>query len=239
MNISVSDAEVTVQGTEERRRRLDEALVDVLTQDRLRPHDAASLAGKLQFYSQAVTGRSHAAALRPLLRRAQLAGAGKDNHDWRLNSQLRQGIGLLRWSLRHAPPKTFPFLQEAHSVLYADAFFNLFEKNWKPADEDIPNWGRTPPETLRNGWGFVVTVICSRLRVRSVLVCSGVFDPPSIYIFLYARYRGTDHPFAGDERRDRQVHHHVRGQRARTPRSDHFTAGEQSRNFRSAQLGRE
>ncbi|CAE7199832.1 kanC [Symbiodinium sp. CCMP2592] len=46
----------------------------------------------------------------------------------------------------------------AHSVLYADAFFNLFDKDWKPSDEDIPNWGRTPPETLRNGWGFVVTV---------------------------------------------------------------------------------
>ena len=72
--------------------------------------------------------------------------------------QLRHGIGLLRWSLRHAPPKVIPFRQEAHSVLYADAFFNLFDRDWKPADQDIPSWGRTPPETLRNGWGFVVTI---------------------------------------------------------------------------------
>ena len=158
MTIAVTDKEVTVRGIEDRRRRLDEALVDVLTEDRLRPHEAASLAGKLQFYSQAVTGRSHAAALRPLFRRAQLAGAGRDNQDWRLNSQLRHGIGLLRWSLRHASPKSFPFEQEPHSVLYADAFFNLFEKDWRPSEEDIPQWGRTPPETLRNGWGFVLTV---------------------------------------------------------------------------------
>ena len=54
--------------------------------------------------------------------------------------QLRHGIGLLRWSLRHAPPKVIPFRQEAHSVLYADAFFNLFDKDWKPADQDIPSW---------------------------------------------------------------------------------------------------
>ena len=43
-------------------------------------------------------------------------------------------------------------------MVYADAFFNLFDKDWKPGDEDIPNWGRTPPETLRNGWGFVATI---------------------------------------------------------------------------------
>ena len=117
VTIAVADKEVTVRGTEDRRRRLDEALVDVLTQDRLRPHEAASLAGKSQLH-----------------------------------------ICLLRWSLRHASPKSFPFEQEPHSVLYADAFFNLFEKDWRPSDEDIPQWGRTPPETLRNGWGFVLTV---------------------------------------------------------------------------------
>eukprot|EP00439_Symbiodinium_sp_Y106_P038672 s436_g4.t1 len=140
VSISVTDDSITVQGTEDRRRRLDESLADVLTQDRLRPHDAASLAGKLQFYCQALRGRSHAAALRPLFRRAQLTGAGRDNNEWRLNGQLRHGIGLLRWSLRHAPPKVIPFRQEAHSVLYADAFFNLFDKDWKPADQDIPSW---------------------------------------------------------------------------------------------------
>ena len=53
VSITVTDKEVTVQGkgTEDRRRRLDEALLDVLTQDKLRPHEAASLAGKLQLYS--------------------------------------------------------------------------------------------------------------------------------------------------------------------------------------------
>ncbi|CAE7040028.1 kanC [Symbiodinium sp. CCMP2592] len=158
VSIVVNNDSVTVQGTEERRQRLDEMLADVLTQDRLPPHEAASLAGKLQFYCQSLRGRSHAAALRPLFRRSRLTGAGRNHQNWRLDGQLRHGIGLLRWSLRHAPPRTFPFQKEAHSVLYADAFFNLFDKDWKPSDEDIPSWGRTPPETLRNGWGFVVTV---------------------------------------------------------------------------------
>ncbi|CAE7807536.1 DNMT3A, partial [Symbiodinium necroappetens] len=54
--------------------------------------------------------------------------------------------------------RTLYFAPQPRSVVYADAFFNLFDKDWKPGDEDIPNWGRTPPETLRNGWGFVVTI---------------------------------------------------------------------------------
>ena len=39
--ISVAEDSITVQGTEDRRRGLNEALADVLAQDRLRPHDAA------------------------------------------------------------------------------------------------------------------------------------------------------------------------------------------------------
>eukprot|EP00439_Symbiodinium_sp_Y106_P011130 s7285_g1.t1 len=149
VTIAVTDKEVTVQGTEDRRRRLDEALVDVLTQDRLRPHEAASLAGKLQFYSQAITGRSHAAALRPLFRRAQLAGAGRDNQDWRLNSQQAVPYPENATSEAHASPKSFPFEQEPHSVLYADAFFNLFEKDWRPSAEDFPQLCVVAAEDLK------------------------------------------------------------------------------------------
>ncbi|CAE7232002.1 DNMT3A [Symbiodinium sp. CCMP2456] len=157
VDISVHADYVMVQGTSSRRQRLDADLVAVLTADRLPPNEASSLAGKLQFFCQALMGRSHAAALRPLFARAKQTGHGRDHSEWRLNDQLRHGIGLIRWSLHHASPRQLMFREQPRSVIYADAFFNLFEKDWKPSDEDIPQWGRTPPETLRNGWGFVAT----------------------------------------------------------------------------------
>ncbi|CAE7156089.1 unnamed protein product, partial [Symbiodinium necroappetens] len=158
VEISVHDSFVKVSGTAARRQRLDEDLVSILMSNRLPPNEASSLAGRLQFYCQSLLGKSHSAALRPLFRRAQLTGHGRDNQQWSLNKQLLHGIGILRWSLKHAAPRTLPFEPEPHSVVYADAFFNLFDKDWKPGDDDIPNWGRTPPETLRNGWGFVATI---------------------------------------------------------------------------------
>ncbi|CAE7826193.1 kanC [Symbiodinium sp. CCMP2592] len=125
VDIFVSHESVTVQGTEERRQRLDEALADVLTQ----------VARTLQLFGPCFA---------------------------ELDSQALVVIIAIGDSMdRFATGSdyyVFPFDKEAHSVLYADAFFNLFDKDWKPSDEDIPNWGRTPPETLRNGWGFVVTV---------------------------------------------------------------------------------
>ncbi|CAE7252601.1 kanC, partial [Symbiodinium sp. CCMP2456] len=136
VDISVHADYVMVQGTSSRRQRLDADLVAVLTTDRLPPHEASSLAGKLQFFCQALMGKSHAAALRPLFARARLTGHGRDNAEWRLNDQLRHGIGLIRWST-------------SRLATTAD--------DWRPSDEDIPQWGRTPPETLRNGWGFVAT----------------------------------------------------------------------------------
>ncbi|CAE7841029.1 kanC, partial [Symbiodinium necroappetens] len=158
VEISVHDDFVKVAGTAARRQRLDEDLVGILTANRLPPNEASSLAGRLQFYCQSLLGRSHSAALRPLFLRAQLTGHGRDNQQWSLNQQLLHGIGLLRWSLKNAAPRTLYFAPQPRSVVYADAFFNLFDKDWKPGDEDIPNWGRTPPETLRNGWGFVATI---------------------------------------------------------------------------------
>ena len=158
VEIPVHDNFVKVSGTAARRQRLDEDLVSILTSNRLPPNEASSLAGRLQFYCQSLLGKSHSAALRPLFRRAQLTGHGRDNQQWSFNKQLLHGIGLLRWSLKHAAPRTLHFEPEPHSVVYADAFFNLFDKDWKPGDDDIPNWGRTPPETLRNGWGFVATI---------------------------------------------------------------------------------
>ncbi|CAE7200466.1 unnamed protein product [Symbiodinium microadriaticum] len=158
VEISVHDDFVKVAGTAARRQRLDEDLVGILTANRLPPNEASSLAGRLQFYCQSLLGKSHSAALRPLFRRAQLTGHGRDNQQWSLNQQLLHGIGLLRWSLKNAAPRTLYFAPQPRSVVYADAFFNLFDKDWKPGDEDIPNWGRTPPETLRNGWGFVATI---------------------------------------------------------------------------------
>ena len=154
MNISVSDAEVTVQGTEERRRPLDEALVDVLTQDRLRPHEAASLAGKLQFYSQAA-------------RRSFARSSTSTTYSWRVQAETTTTGGSTAscdtasgcsGGLCDTPRRRPSLCRRLTQCSTRDAFFNLFETNWKPADEDIPNWGRTPPETLRHGWGFVVTV---------------------------------------------------------------------------------
>ena len=147
VTIAVADKEVTVRGTEDRRRRLDEALVDVLTQDRLRPHEAASLAGKSQLH-----------------------------------------ICLLRWSLRHASPKSFPFEQEPHSVLYADAFFNLFEKDWRPSDEDIPQWGRTPRR--RSGTVGASSSQCvDRLSSRTAPYLTGLRENfrPAEHIYICSR----------------------------------------------------
>ena len=151
--------EAVIQVTSDRARRLDDQLKQILLDDKLVPHEAASVAGKLQFVAQSLFGKSCAAALRPFYQRAQAARFRSSATGWTLNQGLRAAIEFLRLLLRQGAPRVVRFFVKERVVIYADAFFELGGSRYTLANADqAPDWGRQPPATFNNGWGFVVNL---------------------------------------------------------------------------------
>ena len=102
----------------------------ILLDKRLLPHEAASLAGKLQFVAQSLFGRASAAALRPLHQRAQAAQFRSTCKGWALNKALESSILWLRRRLQHGRLRIIEYHVTCSAVVYADAFFELGGQRW-------------------------------------------------------------------------------------------------------------
>ncbi|CAE7836892.1 unnamed protein product [Symbiodinium sp. CCMP2592] len=159
VSLSLGDLEATVAITPERARRIDNQLKEILLNNRLAPREASSLAGKLQFVSQSLFGQASAAALRPIYKRARGACFRSESADWQLTEGLKEALEFLRLRLRDSKPRVVRYEVAERAVIYADAFFELEGKRFKPSEiEDVPSWGNKPPAAFTNGWGFVARV---------------------------------------------------------------------------------
>ncbi|CAE7663318.1 rlmN1 [Symbiodinium sp. CCMP2592] len=126
-----------------------------LQSDSLDPMVAQRLAGKLNFLQTTMFGQAGAAAVRPIYSRGQaVAGSA----EVRLNSALRCSLKFLIKLLEASKPKWIPFCPtpDDHSVLYADAFFELGDSSFGLSDEPPQHWNNRSSCMYRNGWGFVV-----------------------------------------------------------------------------------
>ena len=135
--------------------RLRNQLEELLVCGQLRPRDAASLVGRLQFVAQSLFGQAGAAALKPFHRRAAAENHRRGGAEWPLGSALTSAIQWLVGRLQAPRPRTINFVVHDTAVIYADAFFEMGGRKWRPGDDyDIDNI--VAPSTFVNGWGCVV-----------------------------------------------------------------------------------
>ena len=185
VSLSLGDLEATVAMTQGRADRIDNQLQQILLDNRLAPREASSLAGKLQFVS--FFGQASAAALRPIYKRARGACFRSPTADWQLTEGLRDALEFLRLRLRDSKPRVVRYEVAERAVIYADAFFEMEGKSFRPSQiEDVPSWGRRPPATFTNGWGFV-----ARVGERTFFAAGSVpfwfarhFAPKRAYIYM-------------------------------------------------------
>ena len=157
MILDLGDNDVTVAMTPERAERIDNQLKQILLDNHLTPHEASSLAGKLQFVVQSLFGKASAAALQPIYKRAKAGHFWASRKDWQLTDGLKEALAFMRMKLQTSKPRVICYEVTERAVIYADAFFELEGKRYKTADHDeVPSWGNRPPASFRNGWGFVV-----------------------------------------------------------------------------------
>ena len=159
--------------------KVTKALHEALLTDSLEPEVAQKLTGKLNFLQTTLFGQVGSAALRPLYSRGhEMQQKAKCS----LNGALRCSIKFLIRLLGDCKPKWFPFASDAigHSVVYADAFFQLGDSKFGLSDEPPAAWHSRSSCMYRNGWGFVVRTSAG-VRFGSGSV------PPEVLSFFASR----------------------------------------------------
>ncbi|CAE7231016.1 unnamed protein product [Symbiodinium sp. CCMP2592] len=158
VQICLNEDEAVLSCTQARKDRMESSLVQLVLDNRLKPSEASTLAGKLHFLASSLFGKSSAAAIRPFHQRAQTRASADYKQGWTLNQALCDAIAFLRYSFAKNVPRVIKFFVQGRSVIYADAFFQLGDERFSFRNmDDAPDWGRTPPAAFANGWGFVAT----------------------------------------------------------------------------------
>ena len=158
--LELGDGVAQVKCAPARSARVDSELLRILLDDKLQPTEAATIAGKLQFFAQSLFGKASTAAIRPFYQRAAADWTCRNQKGWKLSVGLKSAIAFLKHCFQHSPPRTVNFEDgSSRSVIYADAFFQLGDQLFKIKDADsAPDWGNSNPSAFLNGWGFVARV---------------------------------------------------------------------------------
>ncbi len=153
VSLSFMDDCITVAPTAARVQKMTSAIQQCLHTDLLSSHDAETMAGKLVFLSTTMFGRMGRAATKPIYGRQYFTVRNR-----KLTHALRDALTAWLHVLSTSPPRAVPWhLPDGHcNFLYADAFFDLGDKRYRPSDEDIPTeWQPRSAKDLHNGWGVV------------------------------------------------------------------------------------
>ena len=135
---------------------LQHAIQQALTNDRLTPHEASRLAGKLAFLTQAVFGSVGLSAIQPLYARSHDTTSENDDT---LSAGLRSSLKAIQHMLLNVTPRFIPFMVEERlsAMIFADAYVKVGETHDKaghiPVDLPLP-----PDVRDDNGWGYVVRI---------------------------------------------------------------------------------
>ena len=156
VDVHVQDDGVTLSPTTRRVQKLQHAIQQALTSDRLTPPEASRLAGKLAFLRQAVFGSVGRSAMQPLYARSHDTTAENDD---KLSAGLRSSLKAIQHMLLNVTPRFIPFMVEERlsAVIFADAYVKVGETRHKaghiPVDLPLP-----PDVRDDNGWGYVVRI---------------------------------------------------------------------------------
>ena len=111
------------------------------------------MAGKLVFLSTTIFGRVGRAATKPIYGRQYAKCSNR-----KLTKPIRDALLTLQHVLQTAPPRhvQWALTQPLCNFLYADAFFEMGDRRFKPSSTDIPTvWQPGEAHLLHNGWGVV------------------------------------------------------------------------------------
>ena len=156
VEMSIEPDGVSLRPTPARVAKILRAIETALDKNKLQPHAAQKLAGRLSFASQSTFGCLGKAALKPLCARAHDAAAESSPE---LSVGLAAALRALRQLLRTIQPRFVPFVDDGapQALIYADAFFQPGEVKHKagflPAGLPTPKGARG-----KNGWGYVVRI---------------------------------------------------------------------------------
>ncbi len=153
VQLTFKDAYVQVAPTDARVTSMTTTMQHCMARNHLSPHEAAQMAGKLVFLSTTVFGRVGRAATKPIYGRQYSPSPNQ-----KLTKAIRDALLCLQHVLRTAPPRQIPWdlVPVPCNFLYADAFFDLGDKRYRPSDHDIPErWEPKSAHHLHNGWGTV------------------------------------------------------------------------------------
>ena len=156
VEMSIEPDGVSLRPTPARVAKILRAIETALDKNKLQPHAAQKLAGRLSFASQSTFGCLGKAALKPLYARAHDAAAESSPE---LSVGLAAALRALRQLLRTIQPRFVPFVDDGapQALIYADAFFQPGEVKHKagflPAGLPTPKGARG-----KNGWGYVVRI---------------------------------------------------------------------------------
>ena len=138
-------------------RRMGLLIDRILAKGVLTPATAGSMAGKSGFLATTCHGRLGRAPAKPLY--ARQARQHQAHSDFSITTALRSALFCLRALFRTAPRREFLFESERPTpILYADAFFSLGDKSFRPGHAgEIPlGWRPQAIHTADNGWGVVL-----------------------------------------------------------------------------------
>ena len=132
-----------------------------LTENRLTPSSAAELGGKCTYLSTSIYGRVGREATKPVYARQHSANLNPHRRSdaFTLTMALRSALLTIQYILRNAKPRVQQYLTSHvhHTVIYADAFFLMGERQYRPSDTNIPtDWDAAAASHYTNGWGAVV-----------------------------------------------------------------------------------
>lgn len=135
------------------------AMIDsALETNNLCPNTAAELGGKSAFLATTTYGRIGRAPTKPVYARQHSHKTQKSRND-KLTIALRAALHCLKYILTSATPRIVPFRHDntAPGIIYADAFFDMGDRRFKPSDDDIPEaWDPRACQFYKNGWGAVI-----------------------------------------------------------------------------------
>ena len=183
VTLRLEESRAVIECTAAARQRMDTLLLQILLEDKLTPREASALAGKLQFISRSLFGKSSAAAIKPFHARAQALHFPAQERDWHLGPALKMSIAFLRHCFANARPRAVEYHVASRSIIYADAFFELGGYRYKVSG--LCKWLGS------RGAGEQLRVLCS--WVCTSLVCSTLLPPPCV------------HPHGGSPRTDSPV----------------------------------
>ena len=158
VHIRCTEHGIFLSPTPNRVRRVMATIDSALTRNLLTPDQAAALAGKLAFLCTTMFGRCGRALLKPIYARQHSDQASHLTNN-KLTHALRAALIAAKHVVVHCPPRYIAFQpnNDRCGVIYADAFFDLGDRRFKPTSTDIPTeWQPRQCPDYHNGWGSVV-----------------------------------------------------------------------------------